>query len=154
RTEKSCKSLRTPCLHTHIWLMVWSRVFNLGGKQRAGFRLRRQSVAASLPRRASRQRSKMLVIGGGDVLSAALLCDGSVTSLDGPLPPHPKWGWKKVARSPSLARGRLLWRPPLSSARRTGKVLCTDLRGARVLVVEDHWPVANALKSLLEAEGA
>jgi DNA-binding response OmpR family regulator len=31
---------------------------------------------------------------------------------------------------------------------------CTDLKGARVLVVEDHWPVANALKSLLEAEGA
>jgi CheY-like chemotaxis protein len=42
----------------------------------------------------------------------------------------------------------------LSSARRTRKVVCTDLKGARVLVVEDHWFVANALKSLLEAEGA
>jgi DNA-binding response OmpR family regulator len=28
-----------------------------------------------------------------------------------------------------------------------------DLRGVRVLVVEDHWHVANALKSFLEAEG-
>ena len=28
-----------------------------------------------------------------------------------------------------------------------------DLRGVRVLVVEDHWQVANALKSFLEAEG-
>jgi DNA-binding response OmpR family regulator len=28
-----------------------------------------------------------------------------------------------------------------------------DLRGVRVLVVEDHWLVANALKSFLEAEG-
>ena len=28
------------------------------------------------------------------------------------------------------------------------------MKGARVLVVEDHWVVANALKSLLEAEGA
>ena len=28
-----------------------------------------------------------------------------------------------------------------------------DLRGARVLVVEDHWLVANALKAFLEAEG-
>jgi CheY-like chemotaxis protein len=28
------------------------------------------------------------------------------------------------------------------------------LPGARVLVVEDHWHVANALKSLLEVEGA
>jgi CheY-like chemotaxis protein len=42
----------------------------------------------------------------------------------------------------------------LSSARPAGKVLCTDLKGARVLVVEDHWHVANALKLLLEAEGA
>jgi DNA-binding response OmpR family regulator len=41
----------------------------------------------------------------------------------------------------------------LSSARRTGKVL-SDLKGARVLVVEDHWHVANALRLLLEAEGA
>jgi DNA-binding response OmpR family regulator len=30
---------------------------------------------------------------------------------------------------------------------------CADLRGGRVLVVEDHWHVANALKLLLEAEG-
>lgn len=30
---------------------------------------------------------------------------------------------------------------------------CSHLKGARVLVVEDHWHVANALKSLLEAEG-
>jgi DNA-binding response OmpR family regulator len=28
-----------------------------------------------------------------------------------------------------------------------------DLRGVHVLVVEDHWHVANALKLLLEAEG-
>ena len=28
-----------------------------------------------------------------------------------------------------------------------------DLQGVRVLVVEDHWPVANALKLLLEVEG-
>jgi DNA-binding response OmpR family regulator len=42
----------------------------------------------------------------------------------------------------------------LSSARRTGKVPCSDLEGVRVLVVEDHWHVANALKVLLEAEGA
>ena len=28
-----------------------------------------------------------------------------------------------------------------------------DLRGVRVLVVEDHWHVANALRSLLETEG-
>jgi DNA-binding response OmpR family regulator len=27
------------------------------------------------------------------------------------------------------------------------------LQGARVLIVEDHWHVANALKSLLEVEG-
>jgi len=31
---------------------------------------------------------------------------------------------------------------------------CSHLTGARVLVVEDHWHGANALKSLLEAEGA
>ena len=41
----------------------------------------------------------------------------------------------------------------MSSARPAGKVLCTDLKGARVLVVEDHWHVANALKLLLETEG-
>jgi len=29
-----------------------------------------------------------------------------------------------------------------------------DLKGVRVLVVEDQWYVANALKSLLEADGA
>ena len=29
-----------------------------------------------------------------------------------------------------------------------------DLKGVRVLVVEDQWHVANALKSLLEADGA
>jgi DNA-binding response OmpR family regulator len=28
-----------------------------------------------------------------------------------------------------------------------------DLRGAHVLVVEDHWPVANALRLFLESEG-
>jgi two-component system, response regulator PdtaR len=28
-----------------------------------------------------------------------------------------------------------------------------DLKGVRVLVVEDHWHIANALKLLLEAEG-
>jgi DNA-binding response OmpR family regulator len=28
-----------------------------------------------------------------------------------------------------------------------------DLRGVRVLVVEDHWHVANALRSVLETEG-
>jgi DNA-binding response OmpR family regulator len=28
-----------------------------------------------------------------------------------------------------------------------------DLRGVRVLVLEDHWHVANALKLLLDAEG-
>jgi len=28
-----------------------------------------------------------------------------------------------------------------------------DLRGVRVLVVEDHWQIANALKLFLEAEG-
>ena len=29
----------------------------------------------------------------------------------------------------------------------------TELNGVRILVVEDHWHVANALKSLFEAEG-
>src|SRR5262249_6032559 len=54
----------------------------------------------------------------------------------------------------------------LQTSRRPGGILCqrhtmgverqprADLRGARVLVVEDHWPVANALKRLLEIEGA
>jgi DNA-binding response OmpR family regulator len=42
----------------------------------------------------------------------------------------------------------------LSNARRTGKVPCSDLKGARVLIVEDHWHVANALKSLLQAADA
>ena len=35
-----------------------------------------------------------------------------------------------------------------------GRLTCSHLTGARVLVVEDHWHGANALKSLLEAEGA
>jgi DNA-binding response OmpR family regulator len=43
----------------------------------------------------------------------------------------------------------------LSSARGTGnKVPRSDLEGVRVLVVEDHWHVANALKVLLTAVGA
>jgi CheY-like chemotaxis protein len=42
----------------------------------------------------------------------------------------------------------------LPRVRRTGKVPRSDLPGARVLVVEDHWHVASAMKSLLEVEGA
>jgi DNA-binding response OmpR family regulator len=34
-----------------------------------------------------------------------------------------------------------------------GRPSRADLRGVRVLVVEDHWLVANALKAFLEAEG-
>lgn len=35
----------------------------------------------------------------------------------------------------------------------TNKLPCSDLRGVRILVVEDHWHIANALKMLFEAEG-
>ena len=34
-----------------------------------------------------------------------------------------------------------------------GKTSRAELSGVRVLVVEDHWHVANALKSFLETEG-
>ena len=39
----------------------------------------------------------------------------------------------------------------MSHVRETAKP--GDLRGVRVLVVEDQWHVANALRSLLEVEG-
>ena len=42
---------------------------------------------------------------------------------------------------------------PTSNNRGVYKRPRADLRGARVLVVEDHWHVANALKLLFEAEG-
>jgi DNA-binding response OmpR family regulator len=42
---------------------------------------------------------------------------------------------------------------PTSSHRGVERQPRTDLRGVRVLIVEDHWNVAIALKSVLEAEG-
>src|SRR5215813_211910 len=42
---------------------------------------------------------------------------------------------------------------PTSNAGGADEPSRADLRGVRVLVVEDHWHVALALKSLLEAEG-
>jgi DNA-binding response OmpR family regulator len=42
---------------------------------------------------------------------------------------------------------------PTSSFGGAGKPPRVELRGARVLVVEDHWHVAQALKGLLEAQG-
>ena len=42
---------------------------------------------------------------------------------------------------------------PTSNAGGADEPSRPDLRGVRVLVVEDHWHVALALKSLLEAEG-
>ena len=42
---------------------------------------------------------------------------------------------------------------PTSKTGGADKPSRADLRGVRVLVVEDHWHVANALKSFLEAEG-
>jgi DNA-binding response OmpR family regulator len=41
----------------------------------------------------------------------------------------------------------------MSKALGADKLPCSDLRGVRVLVVEDQWHVANALKLLFEAEG-
>jgi len=41
----------------------------------------------------------------------------------------------------------------LPSAGEYTKVPCSSLKGVRVLVVEDHWHVANALKLCLETEG-
>ena len=42
---------------------------------------------------------------------------------------------------------------PTSNNGGVGRPSRADFRGVRVLVVEDHWHVANALKSFLEAEG-
>ena len=42
---------------------------------------------------------------------------------------------------------------PTSKTGGADKPSRADLKGVRVLVVEDHWHVANALKSFLEAEG-
>ena len=42
---------------------------------------------------------------------------------------------------------------PTSKTGGADKPSRADLRGVRVLVVEDHWHVANALRSFLEAEG-
>ena len=42
---------------------------------------------------------------------------------------------------------------PTSNIGGADKPSRADLRGVRVLVVEDHWHVANALKSFLETEG-
>ena len=42
---------------------------------------------------------------------------------------------------------------PTSNIGGADKPSRADLRGVRVLVVEDHWHVANALRLLLETEG-
>jgi two-component system, response regulator PdtaR len=42
---------------------------------------------------------------------------------------------------------------PTSKTGGADKPSRADLKGVRVLVVEDHWHVANALRSFLEAEG-
>ena len=42
---------------------------------------------------------------------------------------------------------------PTSKTGGADKPSRADLRGVRVLVVEDHWHVANALRSFLETEG-
>jgi DNA-binding response OmpR family regulator len=42
---------------------------------------------------------------------------------------------------------------PASSSGGADSCPRADLAGVRVLVVEDHWPIANALKSFLDAEG-
>ena len=42
---------------------------------------------------------------------------------------------------------------PTSNIGGADKLSRADLRGVRVLVVEDHWHVANALRLLLETEG-
>lgn len=42
---------------------------------------------------------------------------------------------------------------PTSIAGGGDQTPCADLKGVRVLVVEDQWHVANALKLLLEIEG-
>ena len=42
---------------------------------------------------------------------------------------------------------------PISNKGGVDKRPRADLKGVRVLVVEDHWHVANALKLLFEAEG-
>jgi two-component system, response regulator PdtaR len=42
---------------------------------------------------------------------------------------------------------------PTSKTGGADKPSRADLKGVRVLVVEDHWHVANALKSFLEVEG-
>jgi two-component system, response regulator PdtaR len=42
---------------------------------------------------------------------------------------------------------------PTSKTGGADKPSRADLKGVRVLVVEDHWHVANALRSFLQAEG-
>jgi len=56
-----------------------------------------------------------------------------------------------LRRSPNIALRE--YPLPTSGIGGAGKPSHADLRGVRVLVVEDHWLVANALKSFLEAEG-
>lgn len=69
---------------------------------------------------------------------------------------HPSRGWYNGRFSPNIAGGiSFLRRDPLptSNALRTDTPPLRDLRGMHVLVVEDQWQVAMALKSLLEVHG-
>ena len=69
----------------------------------------------------------------------------------------PRNGDTKIRRFPQMSLRNLVhrWRNPLTTSDNgvAAKQPRADLKGVGVLVVEDHWHVANALKSFLEAEG-